>query len=90
MAHPKIICSVGTAHALRVSMVTKSNNIIVNNIFVMGFLDRLSRWLGLKKESVTVLCVGLDNSGKTTVINNFKPAQVKNECVGTTINIHFF
>ena len=42
----------------------------------MGFLDRLSRWLGIKKEHVTVLCVGLDNSGKTTVINHFKPPQV--------------
>ncbi len=42
----------------------------------MGFLDRLSRWLGIKKENVTVLCVGLDNSGKTTVINHFKPPQV--------------
>ena len=42
----------------------------------MGFLDRLSQWLGWRKKQALVLCVGLDNSGKTTVINHFKPPQV--------------
>uniref|UniRef100_A0A8D3A4F6 ADP-ribosylation factor-like protein 6 n=1 Tax=Scophthalmus maximus TaxID=52904 RepID=A0A8D3A4F6_SCOMX len=42
----------------------------------MGLLDKLSGWLGLKKKEVNVLCLGLDNSGKTTIINQLKPANV--------------
>lgn len=43
----------------------------------MGVLDSVMRFFGLKKKEVKVLCVGLDNSGKTTIINWFKPAEVK-------------
>uniref|UniRef100_A0A8K9WMZ8 ADP-ribosylation factor-like protein 6 n=1 Tax=Oncorhynchus mykiss TaxID=8022 RepID=A0A8K9WMZ8_ONCMY len=39
----------------------------------MGLFDKLSGWLGLKKKEVNVLCLGLDNSGKTTIINQLKP-----------------
>uniref|UniRef100_A0A8C5DXK1 ADP-ribosylation factor-like protein 6 n=1 Tax=Gouania willdenowi TaxID=441366 RepID=A0A8C5DXK1_GOUWI len=42
----------------------------------MGLLDKLSGWLGLKKKEVNVLCLGLDNSGKTTIINQLKPPNV--------------
>lgn len=41
----------------------------------MGLFDKLAGWLGLKKE-VNVLCLGLDNSGKTTIINHLKPTNV--------------
>ncbi|XP_029936803.1 ADP-ribosylation factor-like protein 6 isoform X2 [Myripristis murdjan] len=40
----------------------------------MGLLDKLSGWLGLRKKEVNILCLGLDNSGKTTIINQLKPA----------------
>ena len=43
---------------------------------LMGLLDKLSLWLGLRKKEVNVLCLGLDNSGKTTIINQLKPANV--------------
>lgn len=42
----------------------------------MGLFDKLAGWLGLKKE-VNVLCLGLDNSGKTTIINQLKPSNVR-------------
>uniref|UniRef100_A0A673Y4A4 ADP-ribosylation factor-like protein 6 n=1 Tax=Salmo trutta TaxID=8032 RepID=A0A673Y4A4_SALTR len=42
----------------------------------MGMLDKLSGWLGLKKKEVNVLCLGLDNSGKTTIINQLKPSNL--------------
>ena len=42
----------------------------------MGFFDSFARWLGLKKKTAAVLCVGLDNSGKSTIINKLKPSQV--------------
>ncbi|XP_024919495.1 ADP-ribosylation factor-like protein 3 [Cynoglossus semilaevis] len=44
----------------------------------MGLLDKLSRWLGLRKKEVNVLCLGLDNSGKTTIINQLKPPHQTN------------
>uniref|UniRef100_A0A673HZR4 ADP-ribosylation factor-like protein 6 n=1 Tax=Sinocyclocheilus rhinocerous TaxID=307959 RepID=A0A673HZR4_9TELE len=40
----------------------------------MGLFDKLAGWLGLKKKDVNVLCLGLDNSGKTTIINQLKPS----------------
>lgn len=45
-------------------------------ISTMGFFDNLMTWLGLKKKQAKVLCVGLDNSGKTTIINKLKPESV--------------
>ncbi|XP_056890420.1 ADP-ribosylation factor-like protein 6 isoform X1 [Takifugu flavidus] len=44
----------------------------------MGLLDKLSSWLGLRKKEVNVLCLGLDNSGKTTIINQLKPSNPSN------------
>ena len=40
----------------------------------MGFIDKLFGWLKSKKKGASILCVGLDNSGKTTIINQLKPA----------------
>ena len=47
----------------------------------MGLFDKLVGWLGLKKE-VNVLCLGLDNSGKTTIINKLKPSNVSSAVFG--------
>ena len=43
----------------------------------MGFFDDLlMTWFGFKKKQAKVLCVGLDNSGKTTIITDqLKPGQ---------------
>lgn len=38
----------------------------------MGFFDRLLKAFGMSKEKVNVLVVGLDNSGKTTIIEKLK------------------
>jgi len=43
----------------------------------MGFMDNFMSWLGLKRKEAKVLCVGLDNSGKTTILNSLKPEEVK-------------
>jgi len=39
---------------------------------VMGLLDRLLKIFGVKKDGAKVVCVGLDNSGKTTLLNKLK------------------
>ncbi|XP_052779201.1 ADP-ribosylation factor-like protein 6 [Mya arenaria] len=38
----------------------------------MGFLDKLARLFGLRNEEANILVVGLDNSGKTTILNQMK------------------
>eukprot|EP01136_Pigoraptor_vietnamica_P034578 Opistho-1_new@98712 len=39
----------------------------------MGILDRFLDFFGFRKRKVNILCVGLDNSGKSTIINKLKP-----------------
>uniref|UniRef100_A0A3B4TRY3 ADP-ribosylation factor-like protein 6 n=1 Tax=Seriola dumerili TaxID=41447 RepID=A0A3B4TRY3_SERDU len=57
----------------------------------MGLFDKLAGWLGLKKE-VNVLCLGLDNSGKTTIINQLKPSNAQAQDILFIIrqHIHLF
>ncbi|XP_030283961.1 ADP-ribosylation factor-like protein 6 isoform X2 [Sparus aurata] len=54
----------------------------------MGLLDKLSGWLGLRKKEVNVLCLGLDNSGKTTIINQLKPANTQTQEIVPTIGFN--
>lgn len=50
----------------------------------MGLLDKLVNILGLKKNEVKILVVGLNNSGKSTVVNHLKLDDHKvNEIVPT-------
>ena len=51
----------------------------------MGFFDKLARWLGAKKKQGSVIVVGLDNSGKTTIINYLKPCDAKNHDIVPTV-----
>lgn len=51
----------------------------------MGLFDRLSNWLGLKKKEINVLCIGLDNSGKTTIINKLKPEKTQAQDIVPTV-----
>lgn len=51
----------------------------------MGLLDRFAKWLGLKKKDANILVVGLDNSGKTTIINYLKPKDHQSHDIVPTI-----
>nr|XP_014342355.1 PREDICTED: ADP-ribosylation factor-like protein 6 [Latimeria chalumnae] len=51
----------------------------------MGLFDKLAGWLGIKKKEVNVLCLGLDNSGKTTIINKLKPSNARAQDIVPTI-----
>ena len=42
----------------------------------MGILDKFTAIFAPRKTKVRVICVGLDNSGKSTVINYLKPKKV--------------
>ena len=41
----------------------------------MGLLDKLSNYLGSRKKDINLLLVGLDNSGKTSIVNLLKPQE---------------
>lgn len=43
----------------------------------MGLFAKLILWMGIRKKEAGVLVVGLDNSGKTTILNHFKPNDQK-------------
>ncbi|XP_028967738.1 ADP-ribosylation factor-like protein 6 [Galendromus occidentalis] len=51
----------------------------------MGLLDRLVVFLKIKKRQASVLVVGLDNSGKSTILNHFKPDEQKSIEIVPTI-----
>lgn len=53
----------------------------------MGLFDKLSDLLG-SKNNFNLLVVGLDNSGKTSVINYFKPGDAKSSVVSSTVGFN--
>ncbi|XP_050413374.1 ADP-ribosylation factor-like protein 6 [Patella vulgata] len=54
----------------------------------MGLFDILARWLGVKKKEANVLVVGLDNSGKTTILNQLKPDDTKAHDIVPTVGFN--
>lgn len=51
----------------------------------MGLFKMLTNALGIKKTQVRILIVGLDNSGKTTLVNHLKPKKSQAREVVPTI-----
>ncbi|CAG7833004.1 unnamed protein product [Allacma fusca] len=54
----------------------------------MGFFDKLVGFLGWRKREVNVLVAGLDNSGKSTLLNHFKPDEYRTTDVVPTIGFN--
>lgn len=54
----------------------------------MGIFSHLSSWLGLSKKEAQVLVVGLDNSGKSTILNHLKPPESKSTDVVPTVGFN--
>lgn len=46
----------------------------------MGLFKMIANALGITKKEARILVIGLDNSGKTTLINHLKPKKVMNNC----------
>ena len=42
----------------------------------MGFFQMIESAFGLSKKSARILVIGLDNSGKSTIIHHLKPKKV--------------
>ncbi|XP_076819329.1 ADP-ribosylation factor-like protein 6 [Clavelina lepadiformis] len=54
----------------------------------MGWLEKLANWLQVRKKEASILCIGLDNSGKSTIINKLKPANARIEDVVPTVGFN--
>jgi ADP-ribosylation factor-like protein 6 len=54
----------------------------------MGLLDSLIEWLGFKRRDVNVLVVGLDNSGKTSLLNFLRPREAQNNYIAPTVGFN--
>ena len=54
----------------------------------MGFFGDLAILLGVKKRQAHILIVGLDNSGKSTVINHFKSESSRPDQIVPTIGFN--
>ena len=54
----------------------------------MGIFDGFLRFLGMKKKEANVVVVGLDNSGKSTVLNQLKPEESKVHDIVPTIGFN--
>ena len=54
----------------------------------MGLFDKLANVLGLKKKECNVLIVGLDNSGKSTLLNHFKPEEQRQGEIVPTVGFN--
>lgn len=54
----------------------------------MPLFTQLLTFLGIRKREVNVLVVGLDNSGKTTVMNHFKPSSLKVQEIVPTVGFN--
>lgn len=57
-------------------------------LVLMGLLDKLVTLFGLRKQEVKVLVVGLNNSGKTTVLNHFKSEDDKSTEIVPTVGFN--
>ncbi|XP_060062962.1 ADP-ribosylation factor-like protein 6 [Ylistrum balloti] len=51
----------------------------------MGFFSRLAQILGISKKEAKILVIGLDNSGKTTIIDKLKPEEKRSGDVAPTV-----
>ena len=54
----------------------------------MGFLSKIAAFFGLKKKEANVLVVGLDNSGKTCILNKLKDEDTTSTDVVPTVGFN--
>ncbi|XP_001661251.2 ADP-ribosylation factor-like protein 6 [Aedes aegypti] len=54
----------------------------------MGLFDKLANMLKIKKEQINILVVGLNNSGKSTIVNHFKNPDERASIIVPTVGFN--
>lgn len=54
----------------------------------MGLFDMLANILKIKKEQINILVVGLNNSGKSTIVNHFKDPEERSPVTLPTVGFN--
>lgn len=54
----------------------------------MGLFDKLGKMLKIKKEQINILVVGLNNSGKSTIVNHFKNPDERASIIVPTVGFN--
>ena len=54
----------------------------------MGLFDALAGILKMKKEQINILVVGLNNSGKSTIVNHFKHPDERSSITVPTVGFN--
>lgn len=54
----------------------------------MGLFDALAGMLKIRKEQINILVVGLNNSGKSTIVNHFKDPEERSAHIVPTVGFN--
>ena len=55
---------------------------------MFGLFNKFFDFMGFKKKDVNILVIGLDNSGKSTILNHFKPDEDKSPDIVPTVGFN--
>lgn len=56
--------------------------------FMMGLFDMLAGMLKVRKEQINILVIGLNNSGKSTIVNHFKDPEERSQVTLPTVGFN--
>lgn len=54
----------------------------------MGLFDMLAGMLKVRKEQINILVIGLNNSGKSTIVNHFKDPEERSQSTLPTVGFN--
>jgi ADP-ribosylation factor-like protein 6 len=54
----------------------------------MGLLDKISGFLNVKRKEINLLIIGLDNSGKSSIVNFLKPPELRVQQIVPTVGFN--
>lgn len=55
---------------------------------MMGLFDILAGMLKVRKEQINILVIGLNNSGKSTIVNHFKDPEERSQVTLPTVGFN--